>query len=227
MEPFSHDRAAAPWPFRAHVGSCVLGLVLGFAGTARAEEGTPNGARRVGSAQLGMAFVAEGVPDAGSVCPDDATAPCILRAGGGVGIRIGYRTPGPWFVGGVYEFTRHESSSLLRLAILQQFRAEGRYYFDAGNRTTPFLAGGLGFHLYGSEWTADTGGLVASLGGGVALELTPRTVIGFMASYRVLLPRTWTDAAGQERADGPLGFGIAHLIGLELTFEIRDPVPHW
>jgi hypothetical protein len=224
MEASRPPRAARRGRFRA----CLLagvGFFLLPIEIARAADPAPPSRR--GSAQLGVALAAEVVADPGDVCPEDASTPCILRSGGGVGVRIGYRTPGPWFVGGAYEFSRHDSSSLLRLAILQQFRAEARYYFDRGNRTTPFLAGGLGFHLYGSDWTADTGGPVGSIGGGVAFELTPRTVIGCMASYRMLVPRAWTDASGQRRADAFLGFGLAHLIGLELTFEVRDPVPHW
>lgn len=226
MEAFRHDRAAARWPFRALVWSS-FGITLCVTKSAWAAEPVPDEERRGGSLQVGMALAAEAVPDAGDICPEGATTPCILGFGAGVGIRIGYRAPGPWFVGGVYEFSRHDSSSLLRLAILQQLRAEARYYFETGKRVSPFLAGGLGVHFYGSDWTADAAGLVASMGGGVAFELTPRTVVGCMASYRMLLPRAWTDAAGQERGDGALGFGIAHLIGLELIFEIRDPVPHW
>lgn len=203
-----------------------VGLVFVVAGSAFGEP-LPEGGRRKGSAQFGVALAAEVVADAGDVCPDDTDTPCILRSGGGVGIRVGYRAPRRWYVGGAYEFSRHDSSSLLRLAILQQLRAEGRYYFDAGNRTTPFLAAGFGLHFYGSDWTADTGGLLASFGGGVAFELSPRTVLGAMLAYRMLLPRAWTDAAGQRRADGALGFGVAHLIGLELTFEVLDPVPNW
>jgi hypothetical protein len=227
MDALSRDRAEQSRVFRVLVGASLFALVFGFLRTAAAAEPEQNGVRHEASAQLGVALAAEAVADAGDVCPDDASTPCILRAGGGVGIRVGYRAPGRWYVGGAYEFSRHDSSSLLRLAILQQLRAEARYYFDNGNRATPFLAGGFGLHVYGSDWTADTGGLIASFGGGITFELTPRTAIGCMASYRMLLPRAWTDAAGERRADGALGFGLAHLIGLELTFDVRDPVPHW
>jgi hypothetical protein len=61
------------------------------------------------------------------------------------------------------------------------------------------------------------------VGGGVELELSPKTMIGGAVLYRALVPRAFTDSAGQRRADGVLGFGLAHVIGLELTLEVRDP----
>jgi hypothetical protein len=177
--------------------------------------------------QVGVAFAAETIPSAGDVCPPSVTAPCILGSGGGVAIRVGYRAGDPWYFGGAYEFSRHESSSLLRLAILQQVRAEGRYYFDYGHRATAFVAVGFGGHLYGSEWAAVTGGALGMAGGGVEFELSPTTVIGGAALYRMLVPRAFTDTAGQRRADGFLGFGLAHVIGLELTLEVRNPFPRF
>jgi hypothetical protein len=203
-------------------------LVISAAHNAQADE--PEGTQRTirrNALQLGFGLGAETVASAGNVCPDDAAAPCLLRSGGGVTIRSGYRYASPWYFGGAYEFSRHDSSSMLRLAILQQLRGEMRYYVDYGRRATPFLAAGLGAHLYGSDWAASTGGPLVTLGGGIEFELSATTVVGAAASYRMLFPRGWTDEAGQRRADGLFGFGLAHLIGLELILEIRDPVPHW
>ena len=187
---------------------------------------TERPARR-SAVQVGMALTAETVLSPGSVCPAEATTPCILGSGGGVAVRFGSRFGGPWYLGGAYEFTHQDSSNLLRLAILQQLRAESRYYFEHGKRATGFLAAGLGIHFYGSDWSSSTGGGVATLGGGVELELSANTVVGCALMYRMLLPRSWEDGAGQERAQGPLGFGIAHLLGLEFALEVRDPVPRW
>jgi len=92
---------------------------------------------------------------------------------------------------------------------------------------TGFLAAGAGIHLYGSDWSAETGGGLLTIGGGAELELSANTVLACALMYRMLLPRAWQDGAGQERAQGPLGFGIAHLMGLEFALEVRDPVPHW
>jgi len=130
-------------------------------------------------------------------------------------------------VGGAYEFSRQDSSNLLRLAILQQLRGEFRYYADQGNRLTPYAAGGLGAALYGNEWGTETGGVVSFLGGGVEYQINRRTVIGAALAYRPLLLRGWTDKAGQRRADQLLGFGVAHIVALELILEVRDPLPRW
>jgi hypothetical protein len=52
-------------------------------------------------------------------------------------------------------------------------------------------------------------------------------VIGCALMYRMLFPRAYSDSAGQQRAQGPLGFGLAHILGLEFALEVRDPVPRW
>jgi len=177
--------------------------------------------------QYGVAFAAETVVSAGDVCPSLGEAPCILGSGGGLEVRVGYRSRGPWYVGGAYESSRHDSSNLMRLAILQQLRAETRYYFDQGNRFTPYATGGVGAALYGNEWGSETGAVVSFLGGGCELQLSRKTVVGAALSYRPFLFRGWTDSAGQRRADRYLGFGLAHVVALSLVLEVRDPLPRW
>jgi hypothetical protein len=178
--------------------------------------------------QYGVTFAAETVASAADLCPETrAAAPCILGSGGGLAIRAGYRSRGPWYAGGAYEFSRQDPNNLLRLAILQQVRAEARYYADQGTRLTPYLSSGLGAVLYGSEWGVDTGGVVATLGGGLEYQLGPGVVVGGGLAYRLLLVRGWTDSAGQRRADRYLGFGLSHLVGFELVLEIRQPLAQW
>jgi hypothetical protein len=113
------------------------------------------------------------------------------------------------------------------LAILQQLRAEARYYPLIGRRLTPYAEGALGGVLYGNEWGADTGGLGISLGGGLEYEVGGPAVVGAAILYRTLVLRGWTDSAGEVRAERFLGFGLGHLIALEITWEIRDPLPRW
>ena len=177
--------------------------------------------------QYGGALTAETVPSAGHICPSDAVQPCILQGGGGLVIRAGYRSRSPWYLGGAYEFSRHDSSNLLVLPILQQIRAEGRYYWDQGQRLQPYLLGGLGFALNGDEWAAETAGAVGALGLGLEFQVSPELVVGGALAYRPLLLRQWTDSAGQLRADALAGFGLAHLISIELGVELRDPLPRW
>ena len=229
MKAFGQQIAARRRFRLAHV-LVTAGAFVTVARTARAEElesGSTRGfAPRQDSLQVGFAFVGENVASAGDVCPPDSTIPCILGSGGGMLVRIGYRASRSWFIGGAYEFTRHESANLLRLPILQQGRAEGRYYFDRGERTTGYLSAGAGVHLYGSDWAASAWGGVAQVGAGVEFELSPNTVVGCALVYRALIEKAWTDGAGERRSDAVLGFGLAHLIGLEFALEVRDPVPH-
>lgn len=177
--------------------------------------------------QYGVALVGETALSAGDVCPSSAQAPCILGSGGGLALRVGYRARDPWYVGGAYEFSRQDSSNLLRLAILQQFRLEARYFFDRGMRTTPFVVGSIGAMLYGREWSASTAGGVLSAGAGLEYQVSATTVIGFAPMYRLLVPHAWTDSTGTRRADAFLGFGFAHFFAVEFILEVRDPLPRW
>ncbi len=178
--------------------------------------------------QYGVALVGEGVGSAADICSTSlGSPPCIFGSGGGLAIRVGYRSRGPWFGGGVYEFSRHNASNLLRLAILQQLRGEARYYVDFGTRLTPYVAMGGGLSVYGSEWGVLTGGLVATIGAGLEFQITQSTVVGFAPMYRAFVLRNFTDSAGEHRADHYFGFGLAHVVALELVFEVRDPLPRW
>jgi hypothetical protein len=73
----------------------------------------------------------------------------------------------------------------------------------------------------------DTGGLVATGGAGLEIQITQSTVVGCAAMYRAFMLRGFTDSAGQHRSDRYLGFGLAHFVGLELVFEVREPLPRW
>jgi hypothetical protein len=178
--------------------------------------------------EYGVALTGETVSAAGSVCPrGSGNLPCIFRHGGGLTLRAGYRSRGPWYLGGAYEFSRQDSSNLLRLAILQQLRAEVRFHLLRGTRLSPYLSGSLGGLTYGNEWGLDTWGWGSALGGGLQFQVGPFIVVNAATSYRQLFFRKWVDSAGQPRAEGALGFGLAHVIALELGFEIREPLPRW
>jgi hypothetical protein len=177
--------------------------------------------------QYGVALAVQTVVDAAHVCPEGATAPCILGSGGGLAIRVGYRGRGDWYFGGAYEFSRLAASNLLRLPILQQLRAEARYEPNRASRVIPYFAFGVGVTAYGNEWGVDTGGIVGMVGPGVALQLSRTSLVGAALSYRPLVLSGWTDSAGERRADSFGGFGAAHMVALELTFEIRSALSRW
>jgi len=143
-------------------------------------------------------------------------APCILGSGGGLVIRGGYRSPGPWYIGGAYAFAKMDSSSLFRLGIFQQAWAEMRYLPDTGYRASPYIAWGLGGVAYGNEWGIETGGAMLFGGGGLEFEVSRLAVVGFGVVYKPTLLAGWTDTAGITR---PLG--VAHFLGFELQLEVR------
>lgn len=155
--------------------------------------------------QYGVSFVAENVASAADVCPTNSPVPCILGSGFGATVRVGYRSRGPWYIGGAYEFSHHDSSNLLRLAILQQLRVEGRYYLNQGARLTPYFEGGLGALIYGNEWGAKSGGPSASLGAGVEYQADESVVVGLAMSWRTLIfgngRMVWADGVRTDTSD--------------------------
>ena len=168
--------------------------------------------------QYGVAFTAEMVSAAGPIC-DNVSVPCILGPGGGIAIRAGWRGTGAIYLGGAYELSKQDPNKLLRLAILQQARFEGRYYFVSGRDIEPYLASGAGVAGYGNEWGVDTWGPTAFLGAGVEAQITRRTVVGLAFNYRFLYFQKFQDTTGADR-----NAGVAQLFGLDLVLEQRDPI---
>jgi hypothetical protein len=177
--------------------------------------------------QYGVSLHTLTLLDGGAVCPDGARTPCILGSGGGLGLRMGYRSRGPFYLGAAFQLSRLNSSNLLRLAILQRLTAEGRYYFDRGNRLTPYLLGGAGGAIYGNEWGASAAGAAFSFGVGLEYQISERTVVTLLPTYQPILFRRFEDSTGQVRAAGPLDFGIAHWVALQVVIEVRDPLSRW
>lgn len=174
------------------------------------------------SLQYGAAFTAETRVASGGACPKGESAPCILNSGGGIALRVGHRSQRGLYLGGAYEFSKHDSSNLLNLAILQQLRGEARRYLMSGERVAPYALAGLGVAAYGNEWSVDTWGAVGTVGIGVEYEVTREVFVGFVPAYRVFVLRSWQDKAGQDRPGG-----IAQFLGLELTLEVRSVFERW
>jgi hypothetical protein len=171
--------------------------------------------------QYGVSFTGEFVTDAGPMCrgANLSGTPCILGSGGGVAIRVGYRSAGPWYFGGAYELSRQNPEQLYRLATLQQLRGEARYYVPTGRDTTPYVSTGLGVAFYGNEWGADTLAPSAFLSLGAEFQVSRRTVVGVALAYRLMYFTAFTDSSGADR-----DAGIAQLVGLDLLLEARDPL---
>jgi hypothetical protein len=172
-------------------------------------------------AQYGVAILALVNFGSGAMCganvkPLSTSAPCILGSGGGLIIRAGYRSPGPWYIGGGYSFAKMDSSNLFRLGILQQLWAEMRFLPDTGYRVAPFADWGLGGVVYGNEWGVETGGTMLFAGGGLQFEVSRKAVIGLGIAYKPSLIVGWTDTAGYQRPTG-----VAHFLGLDFQLEVR------
>lgn len=168
--------------------------------------------------QFGVSLLADGVVGRGRICESAPQSPCILGPGGGAAIRVGYRSDGPWFVGGVYEFAKLDAGNLYRLAILQTARADARWMIEPEARFAPYVTFGVGASAYGNEWGVDTGGAAASLGLGVEGQLSRTSLLGVALAYRPVFLDGWTDGSGAHRSAS-----LVQFVGLELVIEQRSP----
>ncbi|HVH41808.1 MAG TPA: hypothetical protein VM925_05675 [Labilithrix sp.] len=168
--------------------------------------------------QYGVAFATEQVISAGPIC-DNTNIPCILGGGGGIVVRGGWRSSGPLYLGGAYELTKQDANKLYRIGLLQQARAEGRYYLMTARVTEPYAAVSLGVAGYGNEWAIDTWGPAGSIGAGLEYQVTRQTVVGLALAYRLLYFSRFTDTAGAARDPG-----VGQLLGLDLVLEQRGAV---
>lgn len=170
-------------------------------------------------AQYGVAITSAFNLSSGATCGDHVRPPYILGGGGGLVIRGGYRSPGPWYFGGAYEFIKMDSSNLYRLGVFQQLRGEVRYVLDLGSRAAPYVTAGLGALVYGNEWQVQTGGAIAFVGAGTTFEVSRLALIGLELFYRPALVAGWTDTAAIRRP-----VGVAQFVGLELQLEVRTEI---
>lgn len=167
--------------------------------------------------QYGVAFTAE-LATAGAFC-EDTQLDCILGSGGGIAVRVGWRNAGDWYIGGAYELSKQDPTKLMQLAILQQVRAEARRYFLRGNATQPFVAVAAGLAGYGNEWSISTFGPMGFVGAGLEWQVQNGPIVGVTLGYRPLFLQKFTDATGRDH--GP---GVAHIFGMELALEAREPL---
>ena len=173
--------------------------------------------------QLGLAFTGEFVVAPGPICNFSNAPSCILNSGGGLTIRAGRRLRGPLYFGAAYEFTKMDSSQLYRVAILQQFRAEGRYYLFTGRTVEPWFGATVGADVYGNLWGVDTGGPLFGTSVGTEFQVSTVFTLSIALSYHALFFSSFTDPANTARPPPGDGAGFAHLVGLDLIVETRDP----
>jgi hypothetical protein len=174
--------------------------------------------------QYGAALAAEIVASPGPACPDTGSPnnqpPCILGSGGGIVARAGWRPNPILYLGGAYEVSKQDPHQLYRVALLQQVRAEMRWYFPTGREVSPFLLVGAGASAYGSAlWpfgSVDTWGPSGSLGGGIEVQLGGPVLVVSLA-YRPTYLHAWVDSSTLSHDSG-----VAHFVGLEAAVEAQD-----
>jgi len=214
--------------------ACAVAVLVAFARTASADSGTAtNGGTASASTpphlaqafiQGGIAFTGEFVIAPGPICNFPGAPSCILGTGGGLALRIGRRLRGPLYLGAAYEFSKMESNQLYRLAILQQFRAEGRYYVFTGRSTEPYFGVTAGAAGYGNVWGVDTAGPLFGATVGAEFQISTYIVLGLAISYRAIFFTRFTDSADTTRPPDGIGPSFSHLIGVDLILETRDPL---
>ena len=173
--------------------------------------------------QYGLAFSGEFVVAPGPICNFPSAPSCILGTGGGLTLRLGRRLRGPLYFGAAYEFSKMDSAQLYRVGILQQARAEGRYYIFTGRSTEPWIGITLGAAGYGNLWGFDTGGPLAGASVGTEFQLSTYVVLGLALSYRAIFFAPFVDSASTARPPSGTDPGFSHLIGIDLIIETRDP----
>jgi hypothetical protein len=166
--------------------------------------------------QYGVAFVAEATASAGPMC-NRTRSTCILGSGGGIIVpRIGWRNNGNWYVGGSYEFTKMDASNLYRLGILQQLRAEARYYLASKVDTQPYIGAAGGVATYGPSWGIDTYGPDIGASLGLEVQIARNAVIGIEVGYHASYFKSFVDSS-ETSHDG----GLAHFVGFSVLLEGR------
>ncbi len=213
--------------FRAAFVALAPLATLGFTTHAGAQTETSPPPSSVEYLQYGVSLHTLTLLEPGDVCPGPPEAACIIGSGGGLGLRVGYRSRGPIYAGASFQLSRLNSSNLLRLATLQRLTVDGRYYVDRGNRLTPYLLAGAGGAIYGNEFSAKTGGIALSLGLGIEYQISERAVVTLQPTYQPVIFRRFTDALGRTLGDGPLGFGLSHWLAVQVVIEARDPLARW
>jgi hypothetical protein len=164
--------------------------------------------------EYGVALTVEAVASAGAICK--LVDNCIFGSGGGLVVRVGWRPSEEIYIGGAYGISKQDPSQLYRLGILQQLRAEVRRYFPTGHTVTPFGLVGLGFSGYGNEWSIDTWGPEASVGGGIEVDLGGPVVVVQLA-YRPMYFHSWVVSQTDD-----LQSGVVHFVGIDIAVEAKD-----
>ncbi len=143
---------------------------------------------------------------------------CILGSGGGIAARFGHAFRQRWFVGGGYDFSKHDASLLYRIGILQQVRIESRYQYPLGKSwfLVPFSA--FGFVGYGNEWSIQTWGPSLTLGTAAEAHVG-NSIVGLGFSWQGMYLQRLADPGHAGESFSP---GFPQFFSLELRLEATE-----
>jgi hypothetical protein len=149
-------------------------------------------------------------------CRSDAT--CILGSGAGIAVRVGHAFRERWYLGGGYDFSKHNASLLYRLAILQQVRAEGRYQYPLSRSwfLVPFASAGVAG--YGNEWSIQTWGPSLTIGAAAEAHVGS-SVVGLGFSWQAMYLQRLEDPG---RTGAYFEAGVPQFFSLELRLEATE-----
>jgi hypothetical protein len=163
--------------------------------------------------RYGVALTTAFVIDAGAMC--NATTSCILGSGAGFAGHLGIDIGRTGYAGLSYAVTKQDPARIYRLATLQELRLDARRYLDTGRNVRPLGLVALGVLGYGDQFSVDTWGPHASLGGGAEFELTAETSLLVTASYRIARMSPFLDPSQTQREASWVQF-LSLEIGLEV-----------
>ena len=177
--------------------------------------------------QYGLAFTGEFVLAPGPICNFAGAPPCIFGTGGGLDAARRPALAGPFVFRRAYEFSKMDSSAALSPRHPPAAPRRGPLLpLRPAAAREPYFGATVGAAGYGNVWGIDTGGPLF----GVALRRRVPALDGRVLGHRRFRTAAIFFAAlhrlrQHERPPGPTcsGPGFAHLIGLDLILETRDP----
>jgi hypothetical protein len=170
-----------------------------------------------------------GAPYNRPFCPQGEA--CLLRTGGGIGLRLEWRFPSLVSTGIGLDYTFVDADGLHEVGTLATVRYTVRAAFLPTARYHPLLDAGLGLALFGDTFTIDTAGGALDLRGGVEIEVTPSMAVDLALGVRLLAVAPYTTDADGVRRGEPFGPSVmvgvhASLVLLPEPLRPRPPRHH-
>jgi hypothetical protein len=145
-------------------------------------------------------------------CP--AGEGCVLRTGGGIGVRVEWRFPSLISTGVGLDYSFFDGDGLYEVGTLATLRYTIRALFLPLAKYHPLLDFGLGLAAFGDTFTVDTLGGALDFRGGVEIEVSPSMAVDLALGARLLGVAPYTTEADGVRRGDP--FGPSVMIGVHV-----------